>query len=158
MSTAARKQPWIYSAWPDGIFILSPPFLVLLFILLFPGLFHDGAEVSPVAWLVLILCIDVSHVYSTLYRTYLDREAYRIRKSLFLLVPLVVFIAGVLVYSIDALAFWRLAAYLAVFHFVRQQYGFLRIYSRNDGQPSWARWLDTVTIYELTVYPLSCGT
>lgn len=149
-----NRQPWIYSAAPDSIFILAPPFLITLIIFLFPGMFHDGAEVSPVFWIILVLCVDVAHVYSTLYRTYFDPETFGTRKNLFLLVPLLVFIFGVLVYSMNGLIFWRIAAYLAVFHFIRQQYGFLRIYSRREKQPKWSYTLDTITIYLLTVYPI----
>jgi hypothetical protein len=41
-----------------------------------------------------------------------------------------------------------------VFHFVRQQYGFLRIYSRSEHIPNWARRIDEFTIYYATLYPL----
>jgi hypothetical protein len=155
MSKAAGKQPWIHSALTDGIFILSPPFLVLLVVILFPSLFHDGATVSTVPWIILVLCIDVAHVYTTLYRTYLDPEAFGLKRNLFLSIPLCVFACGVLLYSISPLLFWRIAAYLAVFHFIRQQYGFLRIYSRKETLPKWSRLTDTFVIYILTLYPIA---
>lgn len=148
------NQPWIYAAIPDSIFILSPPFLVLAVILLLPGYFFDGAVVSPVVWISLVLCIDVAHVYSTLYRTYFDKETFSAKKNLFILTPLIVFICGVIIYSISGLLFWRIAAYLAVFHFVRQQYGFLKIYSRNESAGRWRSFLDSLLIYTLTLYPI----
>lgn len=149
-----RTQPWIYAALPDSLFILSPPFLVLAIILLLPQYFFDGANVSPAVWIALVLCIDVAHVYSTLYRTYFDKETFRAKKNLFILTPLLVFICGVIVYSFSALLFWRIAAYLAVFHFIRQQYGFLKIYSRKENQKRWQSILDSTLIYALTLYPI----
>lgn len=154
MKDQANTQPWINSAWSDSLFILMPPFIVLLIVFLFPGIFHDGAAVSPFAWVVLVLCIDVSHVYSTLYRTYFDKESFRNNRKLYLLVPLIVFAVGILLYNIGGLVFWRIAAYLAVFHFIRQQYGFLRIYSRKEPVQKSAYYLDMITIYSLTVYPV----
>ncbi|MHB8208664.1 hypothetical protein [Mucilaginibacter sp.] len=43
---------------------------------------------------------------------------------------------------------------MAVFHFVRQQYGFMRIYSRKESHGRVARIIDTVAIYTATIYPL----
>jgi hypothetical protein len=58
-------------------------------------------------------------------------------------------------HSVSSLAFWRCAAYLAVFHFVRQQYGWVALYRRRmDEHGRIDRWLDTAAIYAATVYPL----
>jgi len=109
---------------------------------------------SEISWIVLVLMIDVAHVYSTLYRTYFDPEATRQQKTILYSIPFIGFIAGVLLYSIDSLLFWRILAYTAVFHFVRQQYGFMRVYSRKERSPEWARRIDTLTIYTATLYPI----
>lgn len=149
------KQPWIYSARTDGWFILAPPFLVLLCILFFSGLFASQRDaVSAGAWVILILLVDVSHVYSTLYRTYFDRETYQLKKSVLLLIPLVCFVAGVILHSIDGLLFWRILAYTAVFHFIRQQYGFMRIYSRYEKTRNWERRIDACAVYTAALYPV----
>jgi hypothetical protein len=126
----------------------------LIIILLLPNYFFDGAEVSPIVWISLVLCIDVAHVYSTMYRTYFDKETFNASKNLFLLTPLIVFICGVIIYSISGHLFWRIAAYLAVFHFIRQQYGFLKIYSRKEIPNRWKSFLDSLLIYTLTLYPI----
>jgi len=76
------------------------------------------------------------------------------QRVLFLAVPLFCYLAGVLMHSLDGLWFWRGLAYLAVFHFVRQQYGFMRIYSHNESPPYWSKVVDTVTIYAATLYPI----
>jgi len=148
------KQPWIYSKWVDGIFIITPPFFVLLFIVLLNYIKVDLATVSPIAWIILVLGIDVSHVYSTLFRTYFDRTARAKYKSVFFMVPAGCLIVGVMLHSIDSMLFWRCLAYLAVFHFIRQQYGFMRLYSRLEKNPAWKIKLDTIAIYTTMVYPM----
>ncbi|HWK05827.1 MAG TPA: hypothetical protein VNS58_19435 [Puia sp.] len=147
-------QPWIGRPWIEIAFILLPPFLSLAFIAAFPALFREDDSIPDAGWVILILLIDVAHVYSTLYRTYLDPQLRHTFRRPLLFIPLIGFIAGVLLYWQGALLFWRLLAYLAVFHFIRQQYGFLRIYSRQEKNPAWVRWTDTFTIYYATIYPL----
>ena len=151
------KQKWIYKSWYDLVFILSPPFLCFGVIFLLPGQFfpeHEQAELPDLWWLILILGVDVAHVYSTLYRTYFDKETFQYYRTIYILIPVLVFIFNVVTYSISAHLFWRLLAYLAVFHFIRQQYGFFRIYSRGEKHNRWIHLLDNITIYALTIYPL----
>lgn len=152
---SVQSQPWIYAGWLDGLFILLPPFAALACVLLFPQVFSQYQEKMPTAWWVfLILLVDVSHVYTTIYRTYLDPRAWKEQRALLLLVPLLSWVGGVVLYALGSDLFWRVLAYLAVFHFVRQQYGFLRIYSRRELQGRWGQLTDTLTIYLATIYPL----
>lgn len=70
-------------------------------------------------------------------------------------IPVVCYVVGVLLHSIDGMLFWRILAYLAVFHFIRQQYGFMRLYSRTENQsPDWCKTIDVISIYTATLYPL----
>lgn len=150
-----RTQPWIHSATLDGAFILAPAFVVTALVLAFPGVFGRDSEIPLWVWALLIVGIDVSHVYSTLFRTYFDSDEFRARRTLYTLVPLLGWTFGVLLYSTDAMVFWRVLAYLAVFHFVRQQYGFLMLYARRERDTSRVeRWLDKAAIYLATLYPL----
>jgi hypothetical protein len=149
-----KKQAWIYSPLADGLFVLAPPLLTLLVIALLPQSFVNSASVSPLGWVFLVLAVDVAHVYSSLYRTYFDPETLKKHKSLLFNIPFVVFILGVLVYSLGPMLFWRMLAYVAVFHFIRQQYGFMRIYSRKEVYNKFSRVVDSVAIYSSTVYPI----
>ncbi len=148
------RNSWIRSAWYDSVFILLPPFFCLMIIFLFPGLFGQTETGNEWVWFLLIVCIDVGHVYSTIYRTYLDKNMISKNKMLFYLSPLLIYFIGVCLYSIHPVCFWRTMAYLAVFHFIRQQYGFLRLYSRKENSSRFSRLTDTVTIYAVTLYPL----
>lgn len=147
------KRAWIHSAWFDSLFILAPPFICLLLIALFPGFFCFNEKEPEWIWLILIVCIDVGHVYSTIYRTYFDRQVILQNKMLFYLSPFLIYVTGVALYSMNPIAFWRAMAYLAVFHFVRQQYGFMRLYSRHETH-TFSQRLDSITIYASTLYPL----
>lgn len=153
-SKTPGSQPWIHSALADAAFILAPAFLVTLIVLLFPGWFQDNAAMSPAAWLVLIVGVDVAHVYSTLWRTYLDPTEFARHRNLLIYTPIGVWVAGILLYSIGPMVFWRVLAYLAVFHFIRQQYGFMAVYARKDARTRRERWLDATTIYTLALYPI----
>lgn len=148
-----HKQPWLHSPAIDGVFILSPPFIALLVVICFPARFQASSVIPVYYWLFLVVFIDVAHVYSTLYRTYFTPGA--IKKNAFLIVvPISCYIVGVLLHSYDGMLFWRILAYLAVFHFIRQQYGFMRLYSRQEGSNYWYRLIDKLAIYTATIYPL----
>ncbi|NQX40418.1 hypothetical protein SAMN05421820_105303 [Pedobacter steynii] len=148
------RQPWLQSALSDGIFILLPPFFSLLMVLLFPAQFQEAEGIPPIYWLLLVVFIDVAHVYSTLYRTYFNPDNFRRQSALLIGIPLFCYIVGVLLYQFDDLWFWRILAYLAVYHFIRQQYGFMRLYSREEYLPVYVKCIDQITIYTAAVYPL----
>lgn len=149
------KQPWIQSPVFDLIWFLAPGLLPVLMVLCFPTIFTDQASgISPLAWIFLILFVDVSHVYSTVYRTYFKPSARQKYASIFRLVPVLAWGVGVILFAIQPMLFWRCLAYLAVFHFIRQQYGFLKIYSRKIPAPAWVLSLHTAVIYIVTLAPI----
>jgi hypothetical protein len=147
-------QPWIYSPFVDGLFILGVPFLVVAAVYAFPKTFTPPDSMTVVSWAILVMGVDVSHVYSTLYRTYFDTEIRQQYAALLYLLPFSVLVVSMLVYAAGAMVFWRVMAYLAVFHFARQQYGFMRVYSRNEQQSTAARRIDALAIYTATFYPI----
>jgi hypothetical protein len=152
--TKHLQQPWIGQPVTDIIFILFPPFGALLFIALFPGMFQDTKGIPVAAWVILILLIDVAHVYSTLYRTYFDKKAFQKQKALLIGIPFIGFVIGVFLYWMGDLIFWRILAYVAIFHFVRQQYGFMRVYSRKENVGRWMKFTDSLMIYAAAIYPV----
>ncbi|MBD1385040.1 hypothetical protein IDJ75_07095 [Mucilaginibacter rigui] len=148
-----HKQPWLHSPIIDGVFILSPPFIALLLVICFPAQFQASSAIPVYYWLFLVVFIDVAHVYSTLYRTYFNSKSYK-KEAFLIIVPIACYIVGVLLHNYNGMLFWRVLAYLAVFHFVRQQYGFMRLYSRQEGSNCWFRLIDKLAIYTATIYPL----
>ena len=145
-----QPQPWIFSGRLDGWFILAPALVITALVLLCQP-FFAAAEVSPALWVVLVVGVDVAHVYSTLYRTYFDQAEFAARQRLYVLVPLLGWLLFAGLYSLGAMVFWRALAYLAVFHFMRQQYGLMMIYGRQERR---FRLIDQGIIYLATLYPL----
>lgn len=147
------KQPWLHHARTESLLILAPSLLPVAIVILFQDYFIHHT-VSDFWWVVLVLVIDVGHVYSTLFRLYWDRPTFLQYKRTLILIPVIAFGAGILIHIYSGALFWRLLAYIAVYHFVRQQYGFMRLYSRKENQTSTQRWIDITAIYMATLYPL----
>ena len=121
----------------------------------FPSVFARGGGLSDGVWLLLIVGFDVAHVYSTLFRTYFDPRERAAHGNLLLLVPLFCWIAASMLHAFSPAAFWSALAYLAVFHFVRQQYGLVMLYAmEQERRDSMQKALDAAIVYSATVYPL----
>jgi hypothetical protein len=148
------NTPWLYSRFSDSAFILAPAFLITLLVEVLPQEWLEHQKMDAWAWLLLVVGVDVAHVYSTLWRTYFDRDAVEKYRPLLIGIPLACWLLGVMLYSAGPLVFWRTLAYIAVFHFVRQQYGFLRLYSRRESAGRASRFLDAAAVYISTIYPL----
>lgn len=148
-------KPWLGKPWAELLFIIAPPFLCLAFIALFPQLFEDVKDIPVYWWVILVLLIDVAHVYSTLFRTYFSKASWQRYRTPMTLIPLFSFLFGILLCSVSMALFWTVLAYIAVFHFIRQQYGIMKLYARAEGQlPAWYKRADVVTIYAATIYPI----
>lgn len=101
-----------------------------------------------------VVGLDVAHVWTTIFRTYLDREELSRRKLLYAGTPLLCYALGVALYQHGGLTFWRVLAYTAVFHFVRQQVGWVAIYRARAAEPPFDKHLDAAVIYAATGFPL----
>jgi hypothetical protein len=153
MSTFSN-QPWLKNSTIDVAFILLPGILPAGLLFLFQSYFDQHTFVSAGWWVLLIVCVDVSHVYSTTFRFYWEPNLLKEYKSHLIIIPSMAFFIGWYLHSIDSLLFWRVLAYLAVFHFVRQQYGLLRLYSRQEAWNGIGKKIDAISIYSATLYPL----
>ncbi|HRE18906.1 MAG TPA: hypothetical protein PLW86_17860, partial [Rhodocyclaceae bacterium] len=156
MSTHARTQSWLVSARFDCLWIIGPAFWITAVVLWSAEAIHDLEETPLWLWAVLVMGVDVGHVYSTLFRTYFDEAEFAARRLLYLGVPAGLFLLGCFLYWLGGAGlFWRVLAYSAVFHFVRQQYGFFMLYNRHErDQAPWMKRLDVMLIYLATLYPL----
>jgi hypothetical protein len=146
---------WLFSGPVDMAAFLGSALVAL-------GLLWLGAErgwlrgdTPEWTWVGAVLLVDVAHVYATNYKVYFDFGELRRRPYLYALTPLLGYALGVALYSEGALTFWRALAYLAVFHFVRQQYGWVALYRARLGETRRVGyWIDAAAIYAATVYPL----
>jgi hypothetical protein len=148
------SRHWLADPKKEMLVILTPLFLPVILIFLFNDYFTAHQEVSAWWWLVLVLMIDVSHVYSTLFRFYWEKNTFIKYKSLLIFIPSICFVIGLAIHLYDSFLFWRILAYMAVYHFIRQQYGFIRIYSRMEKRHPLNKWIDNLSIYIATLYPI----
>jgi len=157
-SSALAKEGaplWLFSAGADLVVFLGSALLSLiaLWIGAQAGVLHG--DTPDWAWIPAILLVDVAHVYSTGFRVYFDTNELKRRPWLYGLVPALGYIFGVALYSEGELIFWRVLAYLAVFHFVRQQYGWVMLYRARLGERErLGYWIDSFAIYAASIYPL----
>ena len=153
--TESPKLPWLFSPAIDLAAFLGSAVLAMLLLWIGSTQGWLESDTPEWMWIVAILMIDVAHVYSTGFRVYFDRVELKRRPWLYGLTPVLAFAIGAAVYSESHTVFWRILAYLAVFHFVRQQYGWVALYRSRGGEQSrlgW--WIDTTAIYMATDYPL----
>lgn len=152
---APASFPWLFSAGTDlSVFLGSAVVsLLALWIGARAGVLYG--DTPDWAWVPAVLLIDVAHVWSTSFRVYLDSDELKRRPWLYSLVPLLGFFVGMALYSEGELVFWRTLAYVAVFHFVRQQYGWVALYRARAGERDLpGKWIDSAAIYAATLYPL----
>ena len=153
--TRSQSSYWLFSKPVDlGVFLGSAVVAILAL--------AAGSRTGVIygdtpnwAWVPAVLCIDVAHVYATGFRVYLDKQELRRRPLLYWSVPVLALLAGIALYSQGEMVFWRVLAYLAVFHFVRQQYGWVALYrSRRNESGKIGKYIDGAAIYLATIYPL----
>lgn len=140
--TVQTKQNWILDPFQDTLFVIAAPVLVLLAAL---GAFRIfGAEAAAQFIIVGHIVFTVAHHLPTFIRIYGDVELFKRFKWSFVLAPVVpiVFSACVLGYinykQYPVEYFLYLYIMLALWdpwHFLRQHYGFMRIYDRANAAP-----------------------
>jgi hypothetical protein len=155
--TASSKQSnlWLFSAGTDLSVFLGSALLAMIALVIGARVGVFNSDTPDWTWIPAVLLVDVAHVYSTGFRAYLNKAEFKRRPKLYSIVPVLSFAIGVVLYYLGDMVFWRVLAYLAVFHFVRQQYGWVALYRRKVGETGrLGYWIDTITIYATTVYPL----
>jgi hypothetical protein len=153
---SSSKNYWLFSATIDLSVFLGSAVLSLILLMVGWQFGFLNAESPDWTWISAVLLIDVAHVWSTSFRVYFDADEFKRRIWLYTFVPLFGYLIGVALYSESDLTFWRVLALLAIFHFVRQQYGWVALYRaklREKSNATW--WIDACAVYLATVYPLA---
>lgn len=120
-----RRDAWIVGPYFD-VLIVVIPFLVATGALF--GFRALGVKEPLWAYLLCFIAFDVAHVWSTIYVTYLDGENFRRRRLLYFVPVPVTLVGAFLLHLWSPTAFWTAISYFAIFHFAKQQYGFIAIY------------------------------
>jgi hypothetical protein len=149
------RDGWLLSPAGDLAVFAGPVAVAGLLVLLFEAIPGRPLGVPPWAFVLLVVGCDVSHVWATAFRTYLDPEERRRRPVLYTAVPLACLAVGAALHLVSGALFWRVLAYLAAFHFVRQQVGWMAFAARRAGGASrFDRRLDRAFVYAATLFPL----
>jgi len=150
----APSGPWLFSRRTDLLAFGGSAALAFALLGLGFALGIAESDAPDWIWIVCVLALDVAHVWSTIYRVYLDGEELRRHPLLYVAAPLCCYAVGVLLHAMDGAYFWTALAYLAVFHFVRQQVGWVRLYARREGASELDLRLDVLTTYAVTAWPI----
>ncbi|QDT52212.1 hypothetical protein Pan44_02210 [Caulifigura coniformis] len=154
--TADRPLPWLFSPAIDLWTFGGSAALSFLLLAIGARLGLLESEAPEWTWITCVLLIDVAHVYATGFRVYFDRNELARRPGLYFGTPVACFAIGWAIYSESPEIYWRLLAYLAVFHFIRQQYGWVMLYRAKGGESgTWSRRFDAATISMATLHPLA---
>lgn len=143
---------------PKLDFIAFSTYIPIVLIYLVLSTFNlDFTQSLPISMMFLgWLLVDGSHVYSTLFITYFDKEAFQESKTKLILTPVLLLAINCLLFYIKPLYFYRFLANLAMFHFIRQEFGWMKIASRLDDQlPDWIARVDRYCSYVMTVAPMA---
>ncbi len=151
-----NASDWIFSRNLDLATFTGTAVVALALVWLAPYLGVTTATESPTwTWIAGVLLVDVAHVWSTIFVTYWDPFERRRRSWLYAVTPLAAYLGACGLYQFGDQVFWRTIAYVAAFHFVRQQFGWMMMYRGRAGQHHrLGRWLDGALIYATMLYPL----
>jgi len=117
--------------------------------------FGFSADLPEWGFVAFVIGVDVAHVYATLFRTYFARAEPARHPGRYALLPVFAYAAGVALYLRSSGTFWRVLAYLAVFHFIRQQAGWAALQrARSRSTSRIDKLVDDAAIYAATGYPL----
>jgi hypothetical protein len=146
-STSVGTAPGLRDAFGNDKYIVSPGFDWLFFIgspVLAIAAVHAALQVFPAASIQssVLTYMALGHHVPTFLRAYGDADEFRRNRFRLIAIPLCILPAVWLMYLLDS----RLLAMIFLwdqYHFVRQQYGFMRIYDAKVGNiPTSANNLD----------------
>jgi hypothetical protein len=152
-SAAPGASQWVWSPARDLALFALPALAAFALAAALRG--AEAGALPEWGWLAFVLGVDVAHVWSTIFRTYLDPAELARHRTRYVAVPLGCWALGALAHARSPAIFWRLLAYVAVLHFVRQQLGWAAIYrarARAAGRVD--RLVDGFALYAATGVPL----
>jgi hypothetical protein len=141
-NTVRVRQNWVLDPLQDSLFIIVAPLIVLL--LAIWAFQHYGAAQATTLIITVHIVMTVAHHLPTFIRIYGDVDLFKRFKWSFVLGPVIPlgFSAAVLTYlaAKDLPVEYFLYLYIMLviwdpWHFLRQHYGFMRIYDRHNAAP-----------------------
>lgn len=162
-------QGWIFSRKVD-IWVFVSPLLAVLVIQYggvplgldentnlgvdIPGL-PPGLRLGFFVNFLYAVTLDTPHALATLFRVYADKQEFRRLRTLYLLLPIATWILLFAAAWANNGLLFRAVSYLNIFHFIRQQYGWMRLTRHKAGESDKQEaFLDAIAIYAATLVPV----
>lgn len=152
MKLKLDTKSFVFSAREDITVFLFLPLLFALgiyFLYLAFGLKID--QINPLSYFFIYILFDDLHVYLSLSMATGFTNEFKRRFWFYILFPVIAFFIYFLLFNQNAMWMYRLYAYISVFHFGRQQIGWMRLTAK-QGQRffEWERHLEDIVIYSST--------
>lgn len=151
-----KSQPWIHSWYGDffGLHFIPILFAILALFRLPPFREINAGLLEQLVFAVLI--IDWAHIFAQWYRIYSNPAEKLKTKYIYLFSYLLLIPVITLALHFDTrMIINRFLIYFVVFHFIKQSFGFIKIYSRIDGiKTKFESYVETTLIYSAMVCPV----
>jgi hypothetical protein len=157
----AIKNGWVFSKKEDLLLFVAP--LLFGWALILTHQWFNLASIrlmgtdALVIVFALLAFVDAGHVFSTVFKSYLDPQVRQQKKFLLYALPVIIYIFLILVFHLFGLrTVLVLFGYYNVYHIVRQQYGWVSITARKAGEQSRLDYyFDKGSIYAFTILPVA---
>lgn len=154
------KNGWVFSRREDLCFFVVPLLLGIVFVAL--DQYYDLKSVrlmgkdSLIILFALMAFLDAGHVFSTVFKSYFDRETRAQRKFLLYVIPVLIYLFLITVYNLFGMRpVLLLFGYYNVYHVIRQQYGWVSITARRAAENNrFDYYLDKTAIYSFMIIPV----
>ncbi len=127
---------YIRNRFYDSFFFFSPLLFVGIFTAVIHLFFPEYLDIKndPLWFFFFVIVFDVAHVYGSLYRSYFNLTEFRAHKKLYVITPIITWIVGTLFvfYDRSGETLIYFVGFLAVYHFIKQQLGFVMIYASKE--------------------------
>ena len=148
------QKIWLFSKNIDLWLVALPVWLCWFICFIVPNSMHTN-ELPLWFWVFIIVGIDVGHVWSTIFRTYLDKTEFKNHKNTLIYAPVICLFLLFAIASISITFFWTVLAYVALYHFIKQQYGFMQLYRAKYNKVNFKKKIsDKLAIYTSMLYPV----
>jgi hypothetical protein len=124
-----NNKKWILGSFKKDFAAFYLPGAATTIFLLFYSLSADQFLFIFLAWLFFGV-LDSGHVYTSVWRTYLDKKEFKRRKWTYLLSPLIIFTAFYLISLFDFILLGAIVVYATLYHNMRQFYGMSKWYQK----------------------------
>ena len=148
-----RTGKWLLGQKLDLPILFIPVWICWIIAFLIPEN-QLQSELRLWVWVVVVIGIDVGHVWGSIFRTYLDKEEFNAHRQMLVIAPILSFVLAFGLATVSVDLFWRCLAYVAVYHFVKQQFGFMRIYKAKNADFRKKLIRDNFVIYLTMLYPV----